>query len=342
MPVIAQRLRQTAARFRPARIKTRHLTTAAGLVAALLFCLFIASHRITLVVDGRAWQVRTLRGTAAAALKAAHVNVRPGDRVVPAPDHPLASGDVITVIRARPIRVITADGEQTVLSAAGTAAGLISDGGLALAGEYRAKVRIDAKRPDLLSVELVRIRTEIVTAEVTIPYRTERRETPTLELGIENDIQKGVAGLKEVQYRDTYENNKRVKREVISEKIIREPVTRLVAVGTAGTVTTRGGQVIRFKKAFLMTATGYTAGPESTGKYATGYTYLGMKASYGVVAVDPKVIPLRSRLYIEGYGYAVAGDIGGAIKGNRIDLCFDTVAEALDWGKRKVKVYIIE
>lgn len=345
MIVRAERLKEAANRY--ARkwfnwLNWRRAAAAAGVLAIAAFVLYESSLRVTVVADGRTWQARTLRRTSVGALAALHVKVQPGDLVVPGPERSLRSGDTITVVRARPLRVITPDGERTIRSAAGTATDLIRDGGLQMEGEYRAEVHIDPARPDLLSVELIKIRTEVVTAQVVIPYQTERRETATLELGLEKDIQKGANGLKEVQYRNIYENDKLVKREVLSETVLREPVTRLVAVGTAGTVTTRGGEVIRFKKALYMTATGYTAGPESTGKYATGYTYLGMKAGYGVVAVDPRVIPLRSRLYIEGYGFAVAGDIGGAIKGNRIDLCFDTVAEANRWGVRKVKVYIIE
>jgi 3D (Asp-Asp-Asp) domain-containing protein len=61
-----------------------------------------------------------------------------------------------------------------------------------------------------------------------------------------------------------------------------------------------------------------------------------------VVAVDPSVIPLGSRLFIEGYGYAIAGDTGGAIQGMRIDLCFNSYDEAIRFGRRTVKVYIVD
>ena len=71
-------------------------------------------------------------------------------------------------------------------------------------------------------------------------------------------------------------------------------------------------------------------------------TRLGTPLRYGVVAVDPKVIPLGTKLYIEGYGYAVAEDTGGAIKGNRIDLCFTSRAQADNFGRRNVKVYILK
>jgi len=61
----------------------------------------------------------------------------------------------------------------------------------------------------------------------------------------------------------------------------------------------------------------------------------------GIVAVDPKVIPMGTKLYVEGYGEAIAADQGGAIKGNRIDLYFDTHQQALNYGMKTVNVTIL-
>lgn len=97
----------------------------------------------------------------------------------------------------------------------------------------------------------------------------------------------------------------------------------------------------RYKRTLTMNSSAYEPGPVSCGKYADGYTCNGTKADYGVVAVDTKVIPLGTRLFIEGYGYAVAADRGGAIDGHDIDLCFRTVKECFQWGRKKVKVYIL-
>ncbi len=88
-------------------------------------------------------------------------------------------------------------------------------------------------------------------------------------------------------------------------------------------------------------ATGYTPGPESCGNSADGITATGHRAQKGIAAVDPRVIPLGTLLYIEGYGYARALDVGGAIKGDRIDLCFDHVPQARRWGRRNVRVHIL-
>jgi 3D (Asp-Asp-Asp) domain-containing protein len=94
-----------------------------------------------------------------------------------------------------------------------------------------------------------------------------------------------------------------------------------------------------------VTATAYTAGPESTGKTpehpAFGITFSGWKADIGVIAVDPEVIPLGSIVYVPGYGYAIALDRGGAIKGNRIDLFFHDPQKALEWGVREVEIIVI-
>lgn len=86
-----------------------------------------------------------------------------------------------------------------------------------------------------------------------------------------------------------------------------------------------------------MLATAYTAEDEG----CTGITYRGHVLQRGMVAVDPDVIPLGTRLYVPGYGEAVADDIGGAITGNHIDLAMDTIDEAFNWGRREVTVYIL-
>jgi 3D (Asp-Asp-Asp) domain-containing protein/peptidoglycan hydrolase-like protein with peptidoglycan-binding domain len=85
-------------------------------------------------------------------------------------------------------------------------------------------------------------------------------------------------------------------------------------------------------------ATAYTRYDEG----CTDYTYRGNYLRPGMVAVDPKVIPLGTRLFIPGYGYGIADDIGGAIQGYRIDLAMDTLAEAYAYGRRHITVYIID
>lgn len=96
-------------------------------------------------------------------------------------------------------------------------------------------------------------------------------------------------------------------------------------------------------------ATGYTAGVESTGKRpghpGYGITYSGVKVrrdQVSTIAADPKLFPIGTLLHIPGYGYGVVADTGSAIKGNRIDLYFETIKEVYEqWGKRKVEVQVL-
>lgn len=94
----------------------------------------------------------------------------------------------------------------------------------------------------------------------------------------------------------------------------------------------------RYNRTLTMTATAYTAYDDGNGNY----TYRGNFLRKGLVAVDPTIIPLGTRLYIEGYGYAIADDIGGAIKGNKIDLAYENRQDALQFGRQKVTVYVID
>ena len=95
-------------------------------------------------------------------------------------------------------------------------------------------------------------------------------------------------------------------------------------------------------KTITMVSTAYEPGPVSCGASADGLTSTGAVAGPGIAAVDPRVIPYGTVLWIEGYGYAVALDTGGAIKGQRIDVCFRTVSECLRWGRRSVAVTITD
>lgn len=100
---------------------------------------------------------------------------------------------------------------------------------------------------------------------------------------------------------------------------------------------------ISYKGRYIGTflATAYDDTPASQGKWV-GKTATGMKPRVGVIAVDPKIIPLKTKLYVEGYGECIAGDTGGDIKGKRLDLFFNTPSEVSKYGRRDVKVYIID
>jgi 3D (Asp-Asp-Asp) domain-containing protein len=181
-------------------------------------------------------------------------------------------------------------------------------------------------------IEVIRVTESQVTEKTTIPCGTDRTSDDTLERGLTRTLSAGKDGLAMQTIRVIYHNGQEVKREVIKSETLVEPKNRLVAMGTITSVS-RGSHTINFKEAKYMETSAYTY---------TGYrTATGRTPQVGTVAVDPSVIPLGSNLYIEGYGYAQAADTGGSIKGNRVDVFMEDRTQCFNWGRRTVKVYIM-
>jgi 3D (Asp-Asp-Asp) domain-containing protein len=126
---------------------------------------------------------------------------------------------------------------------------------------------------------------------------------------------------------------------IVKESIISKEFYRLLLIDDKGNV--EKDYDLSKAKSIKMIATAYYPGdPLAWGDGTT--TVLGQKMQRGIVAVDPKVIPLKTRLFITGYGYGYAGDTGNLIKGNRVDLGVNNAQEEKSWMHRKVTVYILE
>ena len=134
-----------------------------------------------------------------------------------------------------------------------------------------------------------------------------------------------------------FHNGQPAGEEVITTDVHVAPTDHIIRTGTRDTVSTSRGDM-RFSRSYYMQATAYLP-TDGDGKCITA---TGIRARHGVVAVDPRVIPLGSRVYVPGYGVALAADTGGAIKGKRIDLCMESRREAMKFGRRSVKVYVLE
>lgn len=150
--------------------------------------------------------------------------------------------------------------------------------------------------------------------------------------------EKGSPGSVTRVYRVTLRDGKPIRKSLLKEER-REPEPVVFQMGRSGFAASRGTYVRH--RVLSMSATGYDASPQTIGPGATGRTRTGRWAEYGVVAVDPRVIPLNTIVYVEGYGFALACDTGGAIKGNRIDLCFDSRSTALHYGRKRVRVHVL-
>ncbi len=178
-----------------------------------------------------------------------------------------------------------------------------------------------------------------VTVREPIPYPTLRKVTSQLRNGTSRTTQNGTTGEKVTTYR-VYSrmDGVELRREKLNSRTTKQPVPAIIEVGIQSALPSRGGYIGGSHRSLTMNATYYL--PYNCGGSGTGRTATGLKAGFGVVAVDPNYIRLGTRLYIEGYGYAIAADTGGAIRGNRIDLCVDSRRDIK--GNRNVRVWVLD
>jgi len=215
---------------------------------------------------------------------------------------------------------------------------LLEENGVVLGEKDRAEVKIVAGEGEIPEIRVIRVRTQMIAEKETIPVPVQRISDPKLPQGKTEVRSQGSPGVLLKKFRVVTEDGKEIKREQLGEEVIKEPEPKVIAVGQGPQEALQpapsrfAGRKVRQVMTMVATAYTYTGDPTATGVWP----YV------GGVAVDPQVIPLGSRLYIEGYGPAVAVDTGGLIKGNRVDVFFETAEECFQWGKRQVKVYLLE
>ncbi|MBR1738522.1 MAG: G5 domain-containing protein [Firmicutes bacterium] len=255
-------------------------------------------------------------------------------------DTPIEASMIIEVKRAMEVRVII-DGEKEqafktdqetigkVLAQLKETTGLNM---LLCDGQSSSQKISDGMTINVTVAPIMSEETE-VTYE-TVPFQEITQENPHLPYGTSNVITEGANGERKITTKITFADGLESDREVIEDIITQEPVDRVVEIGTGNVIETENGTYLTVEKR-SMKATAYD------GTTWSGPTASGALARVGIVAVDPNVIPLGTELYIEGYGYAIAGDTGGLIKGDRIDLFYDTYDECVNFGVRYLDVYVL-
>jgi len=225
------------------------------------------------------------------------------------------------------------DGDERQFSIGdGTVKSLLEHEKIVLDPHDKVTPPVDAVLTDGIVVKVERVTFEIIDEKVTIdpPVITRWDRRMTTKPVVISQGKPGVGTQKRCIWR---------KDGVIS---VQWTQSRRVLVKPTPTIVRRGAAPSRAGRVLRVVATAYDPGPASCGRYASGHTAIGLHAKEGVIAVDPRIIPLGSRVFVEGYGLAIAGDVGGAIKGNRIDVCFSSRRAALQWGRRTVRVTVYE
>lgn len=304
--------------------------------------------------DGRRIVVKTMKNTVAEALLQNGISVESYDYISTPLDTKLQriKTNVINIKRAVPVHILADGKEYSEMTYKNTVSEMFADS--AVKPEGLDRLMGAAPGDDIvkdMSLRIVRVDEKTVSEKESIPFQTLQRENGRLDTGVERVVKNGQEGVREKKYQIVEEDGLEISRQLISDAVIMDPITMIMEYGTVLNHKTARGDVLRYKKVIDMRATAYTASYKDTGKSpgdpGFGITRTGIRAKKGVIAVDPKVIPLGSRVYVEvagstpDYGFAVAADTGGAIKGNLIDLYYDDQHYVDRWGVKRVKVYLL-
>lgn len=298
------------------------------------------------VVDGESRTVvQTAAQTVGEALAEAGIVLFTPDRTTPPLAAGLAPDLTITLHRAAPV-TIQVDGQMLESrSTAETVGQLLAETGIGLVGYDYTIPSLDAPVTPGLVVQLIRVNETFVIEEGPIPFESLLQPTAELEIDQRALLQNGIPGVERRRVRIRFENGVEVSQIADARWVAQEPVDEIVGYGTTivlRTVETEQGPREYWRKV-TMRVTSYMAQTSGKPKDHPGYgiTASGVVAGYGVVAIDPRVVPFRSELFVPGYGVGFAGDTGGGVKGRWIDLGYEDSWDTFKSWNGTVEVYYL-
>lgn len=317
------------------RHKAQLLALALFLTSLVVTGFVWANKSIIIIADGKTTKTSTFfsHNDSRKVLAQAGIHLGPNDEYSVMAGKDAAAPVTIEVYRAVPVTVLYHGKTETILTGKANVRDVVRSLGIAettkTIPEETARLAAD------MQIQVIDVAERIEQRDIALPRPVVHQHDASLVKGMEGVVEEGSDGLKQATMKIRYEDGVEVAGEVLSEKIIVEPKPQVVLSGTRETGTSRG--ITRFSRMMEMEATAYLP----TDGSGHGITASGMAARQGIVAVDPRVIPLGTRLYIPGYGFALAADTGSAIKGDRIDLCMENASEAWQFGRQPVQVYIL-
>lgn len=312
-------------------------------IIVLSVSVFTFMKSITVSADGKQYKIVTFKSTYGAALQSSGIVVGPKDKATPSLDSKVEDGSVINIKRAVNVQLEVDGKVLAVKSAEDDVEKMIQSEGIALNELDKVSPSRTSTLQDGSKVEVVRVVSKDIKELSTVAYGTVVKNDNSMGQGESMVVQQGKSGEKETVIRVVFENGKEVSRKIIAETVKSAPVQKVVAVGTTSSMSFSRGGSIDSAKTLRMKATAYSAADgNGSGRTATGTRAKRSSGGYSSIAVDPRVIPLGSKVYVEGYGYAIAEDTGGAIKGNVIDVFFNSSNDCRNWGVRYVNVYVVD
>lgn len=302
---------------------------------------------VKLVIDGNEKTLVTYKRTVKDVLDSQGIELMPKDKIQPTLNDRVSENDIISIKKAVSVELAVGDKKININTAEDTIEDMLEVEKDELKNQgIEFNEGMDEISPALnttiesdLKINLVKVEVKKEKETQDINYDVVVEEDSNLDSGLEEIKQDGITGEKEVVYEVVYKNGKQVSKSVKSTKVTKEPVNKIVAQGTRKTIASRNGQLLNYKSVIYCESTAYTGG----GITATGSVPVRNPNGISTIAVDPRVIPLGSLVYVEGYGQAIAADTGGAINGNIVDVYVNSTDEAINgWGRKyNVAVYIL-
>ncbi|OOM82112.1 cell wall-binding protein YocH precursor [Clostridium puniceum] len=307
----------------------------------------IMSMKKTLIIsiDGKEETFVTYKGTVKDVLQEKGITLASKDKVQPSLESKVSEKETIKLktaipvdIKANGIQVQVLTAEDTIKDMLDAEEEILQEQGIDFDKEIdEISPSLDATISSDTNIQLVKVQTTDLVEKQPINFDTIVEKNEELDSSVQKVKSEGVNGEKEITYQVVYKDGVEVSRNVKSTKTIVEPQNQVVVKGTGHIYASRGGGNITYKKKISSIATAYS----NHSSTATGRRPVRNEGGLSTIAVDPSVIPLGSKVYVDGYGYAIASDTGGAIKGNKIDVYLNSSNECDRWGRKSVNVLVV-
>ncbi|WP_342553592.1 ubiquitin-like domain-containing protein [Paenibacillus sp. FSL R7-0652] len=367
-----------ALRWKHENLRQMALIAIFSIALAIMILLVVygqAGKQISLVIDGKAQVVETRTGMLQEMLEEQSITVSPHDKVSMPMNGAITDGDRIVIERAIPVN-ITADGDtKTLYTTDSSVQDVIQQSGIEVAKHDKVYPALGTTVKSDMKIRVVRVTKRTVDVKHPIAYKVVKTADPSLFQGDNRVVVKGQEGTLVQHIEKVFQDGELVSKKMVGKTIASNRVDKVIAVGTkakpvekkpevqlvsaktskssktavsnskktsasGSKVITVSGNSFKYSKVLKnVSMTAYSAEEPGIGTK----TASGTRVTEGrTIAVDPKVIPIGWWVYIEGLGFRRAEDTGGAIKGNKIDVYYDSVKHALNFGRKKGKtVYVI-
>lgn len=292
------------------------------------------NKNVRVIADGKTTVIDTMHHDPAKIISQAGVKISDTDKYSMS-TRDVKDGTTITIQRAVPVVIKVEDNTKRIKTAETNVQALLKKMGYDALDFYISPNEETSIIPNML-IRLEPLTNKMVFREENAPFETVYQDDSSLPAGETKVIQQGIDGVDQFTVKEYYNGGKKVDEQILQRSVIKQPIPEIVARGTYSSAGSDDGQVPPYTSVLHVQASAYLPTDGGGG----GYTATGMRAQHGVVAVDPNIIPLGTKLYIPGYGVAVAADTGG-FSGYTIDLCVESYAEAINWGRRSINVYIL-